>query len=208
MDKGAIVPQKPRDVQQWLPIAIKLITVIGYIVTLITLLIVWRKGYFQDIESLQRLIKSFSWGAPLVFVLLQLTQVVVPIVPGGLTMVSGVLLFGPWFGLLYNYIGITAGSIVAFLLAGRYGEPLVRRIIGDRMFDRFATKINTQGYKRFFAIAILMPVAPDDALCYLTGLSKMKLSTFVKIILTCKPLTIAAYSFLTLEVGKVLANFL
>ncbi|WP_225353487.1 VTT domain-containing protein [Lacticaseibacillus thailandensis] len=43
-------------------------------------------------------------------------------------------------------------------------------------------------------MAILLPVAPDDFLCMLAGLTKMSLRKFVWIIVLCKPWTILAYS--------------
>ena len=44
------------------------------------------------------------------------------------------------------------------------------------------------------AFAIFFPVAPDDFLCYLTGLTNMSVSKFTAIILLCKPASILAYS--------------
>nr|WP_263848867.1 hypothetical protein [Lacticaseibacillus thailandensis] len=40
----------------------------------------------------------------------------------------------------------------------------------------------------------MLPVAPDDFLCMLAGLTKMSLRKFVWIIVLCKPWTILAYS--------------
>ena len=57
--------------------------------------------------------------------------------------------------------------------------------------------INTSGGKKrkrslikAFAAAIFFPVAPDDLLCYLAGLTEMRLGKFVLIILLGKPLSI------------------
>ena len=46
----------------------------------------------------------------------------------------------------------------------------------------------------WFALAIFLPVAPDDFLCYLAGTTAMCWSIFALIIFACKPFAIALYS--------------
>lgn len=49
-------------------------------------------------------------------------------------------------------------------------------------------------FTKLFALAIFLPFAPDDFLCYLAGTTKMKLGSFTCIILAGKPAAIALYS--------------
>ena len=49
-------------------------------------------------------------------------------------------------------------------------------------------------FERLFALAIFLPVAPDDFLCYLAGTTEMTLPRFTAIILLGKPAAIALYS--------------
>ena len=49
-------------------------------------------------------------------------------------------------------------------------------------------------FARLFAIAIFMPVAPDDFLCYLAGTTEMSWKRFTIIILLGKPAALALYS--------------
>ena len=201
MDKSTYAPKMNR-VPEWVGQAVKIITAAGFILTVLVLFRAWQLGYLSDLDNLQVLIRGFSWGAPIVFLLLQIMQVVVPIVPGGITMAAGVMLFGPALGLVYNYVGVVIGSVAAFLLARNYGESLVRRAVSDRVYDKYIKKINSKSYERFFTISILAPLAPDDALCYLTGLTDMPVTQFVRIIVLCKPFTIVAFSLLTMEAGR------
>ncbi|MFJ8066789.1 TVP38/TMEM64 family protein [Psychrobacillus sp. NPDC096426] len=103
---------------------------------------------------------------------------------------------GPWVGLLYNYIGICIGSIIVFLLAPKYGKQFVRRIVGEKSFEKCICWLNRGNtFDKMFAYAIFFPIAPDDLLCYIAGLTKMKLQKFFVIILLGKPLSIAIYSW-------------
>lgn len=58
----------------------------------------------------------------LVFVFIQIVQVVIPIIPGGISCLAGVILFGAGMGFVYNYVGICIGSVIAFLIAKAYGN--------------------------------------------------------------------------------------
>lgn len=152
-------------------------------------------GIFTSKEKMEAFIRPFGIWGPLVFVLIQVVQVVLPVIPGGISCLGGVLLFGPFYGFLYNYIGICIGSLFAFLLARRYGRDFVIRISGQRIYDKYIGWLDRG--KKFdigFALAIFFPMAPDDFLCYLAGLTHMSVQRFTAIILLAKPASIAIYS--------------
>ena len=99
------------------------------------------------------------------------------------------------WGFVYNYIGISIGSILAFLLSKQYGRPFVRNIIGEKNYDKYIGWLSKgNGFDKAFAVAIFLPVAPDDLLCYIAGLTKMTLKKFTAIILLGKPGSILLYS--------------
>lgn len=154
----------------------------------------YNKGYFHSVDSFRALILSKGAWGPLVFMLVQLIQIVVPLIPGGLTCAAGVIIFGPLWGFVYNYISICLGSIAVFFVSRNFGKSVVIKIFGEDRYNKYKDKINDKSYEKFFAFAIFFPVAPDDFLCYLTGLTNMSVSKFTAIILLCKPASILAYS--------------
>lgn len=115
-------------------------------------------------------------------------------------------MFGPVWGFVYNYVGICIGSIAAFLLAKRFGQPFVKGITNERTYEKYVGWLERGSkFDKFFALAIFFPVAPDDFLCYLAGLTRMRLKKFSVIILLGKPASIALYSLgLTTVAGLVL----
>ncbi|MEG1918526.1 MAG: VTT domain-containing protein, partial [Oscillospiraceae bacterium] len=142
---------------------------------------------------LQAYIAGFGAIGALVFVLFQATQVVIPILPGGLGCLGGVVLFGPWLGFVYNYIGICLGSVVAFCIAKNCGRPVLYTLFNEKVIDKYDAWTSRR-FDRWFALAIFLPVAPDDFLCYLAGTTPMSLRKFTAIILLGKPAAIALYS--------------
>jgi len=173
-----------------------LIPAIGTLIILTLLILFYKKGHFNSVDTLQEFIINFGILAPTVFIFLQTINVIVPIIPASLGSVAGILIFGTLKGLLYNYIGNCTGSIIVFLLSRKYGKDFVRKIIGAKNFEKFLKYIDDEKIKfdRFFTYAIFFPVAPDDILCYIAGLTKMKFKKFVGIILLGKPTSIAIYS--------------
>lgn len=146
-------------------------------------------------EALQQYLIQFGMLAPLVFMFIQITQVVFPIIPGGLTCVAGVLCFGPFWGFIYNYISIGIGSCINFLLIRKFGKPLLMRLASPKLYEKYVGWLeHGERFDKLFAFAIFLPVAPDDFLCMLAGLTKMTFQKFVMIIALCKPCSIFLYS--------------
>lgn len=155
----------------------------------------YQQGYFTSINDLQTMISSVGIWAPIVFILLQVLQVVFPIIPGGLGTLAGVILFGPLWGFIYNYIGIVAGSLIVFGISKVYGKKLVLKLFPRVMTDRYFKWVDKkERFKKWFAAAIFFPMAPDDLLCYIAGTTKMKWKEYIAIIVLGKPASIAIYS--------------
>lgn len=154
----------------------------------------YRRGLFDSVDTFKEYVLSFGPWAFVIFFIANIMQVVVPGVPGGVILAFGVLTFGAFKGFIYNYLSICLGSIIAFLISKNFGQSLVLKIFGEDTFNKYKDKIKDDSYEKFFALAILLPAAPDDFLCYLTGLTNMSLKKFAKIIFLCKPPSVLAYS--------------
>ncbi|GHN16291.1 TVP38/TMEM64 family protein [Lactobacillus delbrueckii] len=171
------------------------LTIISTIV-IIGLCIYWYQlGIFTSQAKMSAYLAGKKILGPIIFVLIQIIQVVIPIIPGGVSLLAGVVFFGAGPGLIYNYIGIVIGSLINFFLARYYGKSFILHIVSEESLEKYTkwTK-NQKKFNWFFAICILAPVAPDDLLCLLAGLTEMKPWTYFWIIVLCKPWTIAAYS--------------
>ncbi len=164
-------------------------------VCVILCIIGYRKGLFTSIDTLQEWVKGFGIIAPLIFIIFQAVQVAVPIIPGGVTLACGVVIFGSWGGFWYNYIGIVIGSLAVFAISRVYGKPLMYKMFSGEAIKKYETWTENHGrFAKLFAAAIFLPGAPDGLICYLAGTTKMSWKTYTLIILICKPLSIALYS--------------
>ncbi|MBK5246040.1 MAG: TVP38/TMEM64 family protein [Peptostreptococcaceae bacterium] len=150
---------------------------------------------FYSQSVLGDFLTKFGIWAPIIFIIFQTVQVVFPILPGGIGLLGGVLIFGSLTGFIYNYIGICLGSIAAFLISKHYGTPILESLFSIKLQKKYMSWAENKEFPKLFTVAIFMPVAPDDFLCYLAGTTKMTLKRFTIIILLGKPFAIALYSF-------------
>lgn len=173
----------------------KLVSLLGLAVCAVAGYFFWQAGLLESQQALRAFVEGFGPAGPLVFVAFQAVQVVVPVLPGGLGCLAGVVLFGPWCGFWYNYLGICAGSLAAFAIARSCGRPLLYRMFSGSLIERYDRWMGEGGrFARWFAFLIFIPVAPDDYLCFLAGTTRMRWQLYTAIILLCKPFSIALYS--------------
>jgi len=137
--------------------------------------------------------------APLVFILIQALQVVLAPIPGEATGFIGGYLFGAPLGLLYSTLGLTLGSILAFLIARWLEERYVARWLPREILEKFDFLMERQGALISF-ILFLLPGFPKDYLCFVLGLSRMPFKLFL---LICTVGRIPGTLLLTLQGAKV-----
>lgn len=186
------------------------LSILGIAITIYASIWAYNEGLFTDEEKLKAFISGFDKSAFLVFIIIQIIQTVIPIIPGALTIPLGVVIFGPLFGFIYNYIGIMIGSVINFFLARRYGKNLVLTLVGRKNYEKFMRKMNN-GYtfERIFTFGMFFPFSPADFLCYMAGLSNMKFKKYFTILVLGKPLTLFLYGNALLTfLGKIKAIFL
>jgi uncharacterized membrane protein YdjX (TVP38/TMEM64 family) len=137
--------------------------------------------------------------APFAFILIQALQVIFAPIPGEATGFVGGYLFGVPLGLLYSTIGLTIGSVLAFLAARWLEEHVVARWIPSDILKKFDFLMERQGALISF-ILFLLPGFPKDYLCFVLGLSRMPLKLFL---LICIVGRIPGTVLLTLQGAKV-----
>ncbi len=173
----------------------RIVEITGWIIVLSFIVWCFKSGIMQNPEQLAYVLERCGIMAPIVFIVIQAVQVVIPILPGSIGCAFGVMFFGAVWGFVYNYVGICAGSVWAFLVAKRYGTVFVKSVTGDKFYQKYQRFLDKKKeFERIFALLIFLPVAPDDFLCYLAGVSSMSLKRFTVIILLGKPLAIFLYS--------------
>ena len=109
---------------------------------------------FSDREQIKSFINSFGAGAPIVFIIIQILQVLFAPVPGEATGFIGGFLFGTIKGFLFSSIGLSIGSCLNFVVGRFLGERYIRKLIPDHYLNRFDTFLKRQRCdSHFFTIS-------------------------------------------------------
>ncbi|HQL91460.1 MAG TPA: TVP38/TMEM64 family protein [Syntrophales bacterium] len=135
-------------------------------------------AFFVNREALSEFLASWGATSVLVFIALQILQVVISPLPGDATGLIGGYLYGPALGVIYSTIGLTFGSWLAFVLARTLGLPFVERIIRPATIRKYDYFLEHKGLAICF-LFFLIPGFPKDTLCYILGLSHMKTRNFL-----------------------------
>ena len=106
-------------------------------------LVIWfyHLGILNDSNALKDFVNQHSVCGPLVFILVQIFQVVFPVIPGGVTTVAGFLIFDPILAFFYNYVGIVIGSIILFILVRLYGRKFILLFVDENTKRSLILKI-------------------------------------------------------------------
>jgi uncharacterized membrane protein YdjX (TVP38/TMEM64 family) len=129
-------------------------------------------------ERFSDYVASYGAAAPLVFMGIQILQVVFAPIPGEATGVIGGFLFGAFKGCLYSTIALTVGSWINFSVGRFLGKRWVRKIVPSQRLARFDHIIRHQGVLVVF-ILFLIPGFPKDYLCLVIGVSTMPMRVFL-----------------------------
>lgn len=136
---------------------------------------------FNNREQIKTFVNSFGAGAPIVFIIIQILQVLFAPIPGETSGFIGGFLFGTIKGFLFSSIGLTIGSCLNFYIGRFLGERYIRKIIPSDYLNRFDAFVKRKGTAVIF-ILFVIPGFPKDYLCLFLGLSTLLFKVFFIIV--------------------------
>lgn len=165
-------------------------------ILMLTKVITFEDGFKFNISIFDNLRDSF-W-IYVVFILLQVViTTLLCFAPGTTTMFIGlgIALFGAnWKCFLTLYIGVVLSSI-AMDLVGRFGGSfLIKKLIGENNYLEATNLLKEKGTV-YLPFMYLLPIFPDDALCMVAGMIKLKFPLHLIYICLCRGIGIATIVF-------------
>lgn len=158
---------------------------------------------FSSPEQLTAFVRSKgAFAAAFLFLLTLLGVVALPL-PSIVGFTAGVAVFGAPAGGFICFAGIFCGSLIAFWIGRRAGTKFVSFLIGKKTMDGYLKKLKGKD-KYFLTFAFLFPFFPDDALCFVAGLSSMSFKYFFFTSLVTRAVSSA---FSAMAVGGMLLPF-
>jgi uncharacterized membrane protein YdjX (TVP38/TMEM64 family) len=165
----------------WLIITI--IPIIGILIG-----IIFPDFFFGYQEEVRKWLSEWGkWGI-ILFILIQVVQVILTPISHYTTSVMGGFLYGPVWGGVFNWIGRIIGHLIAYWIAKTFARPFVERWVDKKTVAKFdylvaGNEKNLWSRALILFSMIFLPFFPDDELSYLCGLAKFRFKYFLPITL-------------------------
>ncbi len=137
-------------------------------------------------EKFRQWVDSHGLLGPLAFLGMMLLQVFVAVIPGEPLEIGAGYAFGAVEGTILCILGAAIGSTLVFLFVRRFGVRAVEVFISREKIQSLRFLQNTRRVHLFLLVAFLLPGTPKDVLCYVAGLTTLKLGPFILISSICR----------------------
>lgn len=155
---------------------VKFIIFVLFIAGMITTGIVFYPKLKAEIsfENIRAIIDKNQSTSILLFILLQVLQVIIFIIPGDVINATGGFCFNLFLGSLLSFVGVTIGSICAFYIARFLGYNFVSKFVKKEKLEKLSHALESNKSFIGFFIFCNLPFVPKDILMYVAGLTPMK----------------------------------
>jgi len=133
----------------------------------------------SSIENVQALLDEYKGYSILVYILAQIVQIIICVIPGQWLQFAAGYAFGFWLGLLFSLIGAAIGAFVSYYLAKLLGQGILYLLFDEDQMNHFIEKLNSKKAIVAVFVIYLIPGLPKDACSYAAGISNMKLKAFL-----------------------------
>jgi len=133
----------------------------------------------SDLERFRRVILSYGHLGVLIFIGIQILQIVVAAIPGEVIQIAGGYIYGTELATLYLLTGMIIGTFGAFGLSRLVGYPLVRLMVSADKLIYFRSLMTSSKANLVLFFLFLVPGLPKDVLTYVGGLTPVKPLSFV-----------------------------
>lgn len=174
-----------------------------FIILIVVLIVYLSIMYGPDVTRLVSNPKKFrvfilSYGriSALIFMLFQILQVVIAVIPGEVVQIAGGYIFGTLMGTVYSLVGIIAGYIIVFFTVRLFGFRLVKQLVSEKNLEKFYKLINSPGSEFLIFFLFFLPGIPKDMLVYICGLTPVKPVQFFIIVMAARLPAMIGASFI------------
>lgn len=169
--------------------ALTWIVPVAVIVTAVVLYFVWPaytnfvdRAYAvltsNDADEIEAWVDQYGGWGPAVILAGMFMQTLLAVIPSIMLMVVAVLAYGPLWGGLLAWGGVTAAALLAFGIGRAVGVGTVERFMGTRTRRKMERAVNRYGIGAIIA-ARIESILSTDAVSFVAGLVCMKLWHFL-----------------------------
>lgn len=150
--------------------------IVASVVLTLTVLSVFVSDSLQ--EGITVFLQSHVVLGPLAVIAVRFVTIVLAPLPSSPVAFASLAVLPWWQALIYNIIGVQAGIVVAFFIARKFREPVVRHVASLRQVHAWQDRLTQRQQVAAFVALRFVSLAAYDVVSYAAGLSKLSFRTF------------------------------
>lgn len=156
--------------------------------------------------AIQEKVDSLGIFAPLAYILMETTHIVLAFIPGGPVEIIGGVLFGAFWGVILCEAGILIATTIIYYLVRKFGKPLVNTFVSEEKFKKFRFLQDEKKLELITFVLCLIPGTPKDVITYVVSLTKIKPSRMIPLVTIARVPSLVSSAMMgaTLSQGKLL----
>lgn len=138
-------------------------------------------NFCKEPEKFQIWVEQKGVSGVLIFMLLNMVQVFLAVLPGGVFEIAAGYAFGSIKGAIICDISMSLASLIVFLFVRKFGMKFVTLFVEKEKIESLKWLKTTDKSKSVIFLLFLIPGMPKDLLCYFVGLTDMNAWLFLLI---------------------------
>ena len=134
---------------------------------------------FRSLDDLNAFLDHYKTTGIFIYLLLQMLQILIPIIPGQALQLAAGYLYHFFPGLGLSLLGIALGTMVSFGLARFLGHDAMVLIFGEEKMQEYVRTLNSKRAYKIIFLLYLMPGFPKDFICFAAGVSEVRFLPFL-----------------------------
>ena len=159
-----------------------LVTVVLFCIALTILIIYLGSSLFnsngtispEGQKKIEEIMDKLGIFGPVVYVLAEIFQIILALIPGGPVEILGGVLFHPLLALLLCEIGIFTATFIVHKLVQKIGKPIVNMFVSEEKFSKFKFLRDEKKLELVAFIFLMIPGTPKDVITYIVSLTDIK----------------------------------
>lgn len=161
---------------------------------------------WMDVDKIIELSQHYKTLGPLIGILLPFIEAFLPFLPLVVFIIANAGAYGLWLGFILSWVGTVAGSYVVFLVIRKYGRNRVLSFLTKkRRVQQLISWVERNGFGPLFLL-ICFPFTPSALINLVAGLSNMKKTNYLIILMAGKLVMIFIISFIGHDLKALLTQ--
>lgn len=159
-----------------------------YLILVISIIIMLAITYFigkpllafiTEPEAFRELAEEQGAMGVVIFMLLNIVQVLLAIIPGGPFEIGAGYAFGAVWGTILCDLAMSIGGVINFLFVRKFGMKFIELFTTREKIESVRFLKSTKKSELLLFLFFLLPGTPKDLMCYVVGLSNISLSKWI-----------------------------